>query len=275
MKSKIKLRNGEQEVLVEKVKYKLWSSDVVQSSMMKNQIPKMLKLIYSKIWILRSHHSFFTNNSNTNIRLQNHRHIISPITNAQSCFCRIIFLYHSAKICSLLRRNTASNDRFTCFCNWNKAVFELFIWWNFSHCCCFSDQSSFFMFFHQLIVELDLLKGEEFFCLLLCGDFIDDHIFCQKFARKSNVSSSLQLISCQHPNFNPCLMKRLYCILNIILQSILNTCCTYQCKISFKSIKKLIESLLPFLTISYFFMNCIDCIFELIKFLLVDYSHSH
>ena len=131
------------------------------------------------------------------------------------------------------------------------------------------------MFFHQLIVELNLLKGKEFFCLLLCGDFIDDHIFSQKLTRKSNVSSSLQLISCQHPNLNPCLMKCLYCILNIILQSILNTCCTYQCKISFKSIKQLIKSLLPFLTVSYFFMNGIDCIFELIKFFLVNYSHSH
>lgn len=54
--------------------------------------------------------SFLTKNTNTNMGLQNHRHIIGSITNGKSCFVWVLVFYHIDDVTFLLWRNSASED---------------------------------------------------------------------------------------------------------------------------------------------------------------------
>jgi hypothetical protein len=131
VKCKIKLRNGEDEVLVEEVKDEFWLPNVVESSMMEDKVPEMFELIDSKVRVLRRTHSFFTDDANSDVSLEDHGNIVSSIAHAESCFGRIVFLDHPAEVGFLLRRDSTCNNCFTRLGDWDENVFKLFVRRNF------------------------------------------------------------------------------------------------------------------------------------------------
>lgn len=95
--------------------------------MMHQKPPQKLELTKSKITRLNSPHSFITIETNSNVGLSNHGNIVSSVSNSQSYNFWVITFNQSNHVCLLTRRDSAANDGFASFCNFDEITIENWI----------------------------------------------------------------------------------------------------------------------------------------------------
>ena len=132
VKEEVKLRNREKEVLIKEIHNEIRDTYIIKSTMNKDQIPQMFKLMNSKIWVLCCSYSFFSKNPNSNVCFKKHWYVICTISNWKSDFWIVISSNHSDNFSFLPRRNSTSDNSFTCLSYLDKSKFKIFIWCNFT-----------------------------------------------------------------------------------------------------------------------------------------------
>ncbi len=155
---KVELGQSEEKIFVKEIQHKFWKSDVVQSSMVKDEIPKELKFVNCKIRVLGCLHAFFPKDPNPNISLHEHGNIVCPVSNRESNLCPVCLFDHSNNICLLTWRYSASNNSVTSFSDLDE---YLFIFHDSSEGKCFNYNCSLPMLRPESVVLLKYLGSEE------------------------------------------------------------------------------------------------------------------
>lgn len=89
-----KVRHCHHKILIKEVQYHFTIPQVVQTSVVKNQAPKVLKFSKRKISALGCSLSLITEQSNAYMGLFNHAHVIRTIPNCKRYQLRIVGFYH-------------------------------------------------------------------------------------------------------------------------------------------------------------------------------------
>ena len=93
--------------------------------MNQNQTPEHLELRYGEVRGLNGTQALVSVESNANMSLINHGHIISSIAYCQSNGIPVVFLDHPDDVCLLFGRDTAADDCLTRLTDSNEIALEV------------------------------------------------------------------------------------------------------------------------------------------------------
>jgi len=136
----------------------------------------------------------------------------------------------------------------------------------------FDDESSNNTLVLQLLVQFQRLSAANLVHVLHLLNLVHMEGRLEQLARESDVFCSFKLVTCQHPNFDPCFLEVSDRFWHVVLKSVLNGGGAQKRKTALESI---VDTFQKFFPVDHIILSLFTLVLELHELSLRNYLHCH
>ena len=196
----------------------------------------MLELSHSEVARINSSQALFPKETDSNVSCLDHRAVIRTITDSESDICLIDIFNGFYNLSFLKRAQSTADDCPHRSADFQELTFRFHVFVYYFESLCL-DQDGLVQKFSIFVGDIHDIQS--------LGAAVDFHSWIEQTTRKAYTLRSFELVSCQNPQLDVCIMQGLDCLRDIILKPIFNDGRTQQEQVTLQLVIDISHPLSP------------------------------